>query len=551
MNYKLLLSSLFLIIFSIITSAQTPTYQLSIANDAFIGNNVYEFDVFLDNAISPNIFELGGLQMGITYNSAILNGGTLTCTMIAGTSELNAADQPNIFNTALDGVIRIPARNGAGAGSGTIIPLGYFSTRVGRFRMTNSKAFSSKGDRINLAFATTSPYPTSISAYVPGGGGGTRTDITTNGDFYYLLMMQYPPPACLLKAINPIQIDGNNIEFDIALIDTIGPFPYLGGKYCFNYNSAIANGGILSLALISSDLPTRYYDTLFQITSSYITIGQPDWPPPLISGFTITRNVQIIIGRFRLSNTKTFSLTNLGLTWRNSGESPITILYYTTNSVGFEGTPIETPSGNISYWELTPDITLPVELVSFTSVIQGRSVVLNWSTITEKNFYRFEIERTYMENSSWHYIGSVKAAVLSNSQKNYSFTDTKLLSGKYNYRIKMVDNDGSFKYSDVIEAEIAIPSMFDLSQNYPNPFNPSTKIDYQLPVDARVILEVYNIAGQRVAELVNQDQSSGYYRVSFESSAGRPSGIYIYRMTVIDKSSGKSFSSVKKMIMIK
>ena len=548
MNYKLLLSYLFLIIFSVLTSAQTPTYELSIANDAFIGNNVYEFDIYLDKAVmSPDIFELGGLYMGITYNSAILNGGTLTCTMIAGTSELNAADQPNSFNTALAGVIRIPAR--PFTGSGTIIPLGYKSTRVGRFRITNSKAFSSKGDRINLAFLSTSPYPTIIYAYVPGGGGGTRTDITTNGWFSYDLMMDYPPPACLLKAINPIQIDGNNIEFDIALIDTIGPFPYRRGSYCFNYNSAIANGGILSLALISSELPTRYHDTLFQITNSYIIIGQADWSP--MSDYPITKNVQIIIGRFRLSNTNTFSLTNLGLTWRNSGENPITSLYYSTNAVGYEGTPFLTPSENISYWELTPDITLPVELVSFTSAIQGRSVVLNWSTITEKNFYRFEIERTYMDNSSWHYIGSVKAAVLSNSPKNYSFTDTKLLSGKYNYRIKMVDNDGSFKYSDVIEADIDIPSMFDLSQNYPNPWNPTTKIDYQIPADARVILEVYNIAGQRVAEVVNRDQSAGYYSVSFEFSAGRPSGIYIYRLTAIDKSTGKSFTSVKKMMMVK
>ena len=551
MNYKLLLSSLFLITFSGVISPQTPYYRLSIANDAFIGNNVYEFDVFLDNASSPNIFELCGLSMGITYNSAILNGGTLTCTMIAGTSELNAADQPNSFNTALDGVIRIPARNGAGAGSGTIIPLGYFSTRVCRLRITNSKAFSSNGDLINLAFATTSPYPTSILAYVPGGGGGTRTNITTSGYFDYELWMDYPPPACLLKAINPIQIDRNNIEFDIALIDTLSTFPYYGGNYCFDYNSAIANGGSLSLALISSELPIRYYDTLFQITSSYFTIGQPDWPPPLISGYTITKNVQIIIGHFRLSNTNTFSLTNLGLTWRKSGDNPITKLYYTTNNVGFEGTPIETPSENISYSELTPDIMLPVELSSFTSASQGRSVVLNWSTSTEKNSDRFEIERTYMDQSSWHYIGSVKAAVLSNSPKNYSFTDTKLLSGKYNYRIKMIDNDGSFNYSDVIEEEISIPSMFDLSQNYPNPWNPTTKIDYQLPVDVRVILEVYNIAGQRVAELVNQDQSAGYYTMSFESSGGRPSGIYIYRLTAIDKSTGKSFSSVKKMMMVK
>jgi hypothetical protein len=72
----------------------------------------------------------------------------------------------------------------------------------------------------------------------------------------------------------------------------------------------------------------------------------------------------------------------------------------------------------------------------------------------------------------------------------------------------------------LIETVIAgIPMNFAISQNYPNPFNPSTKINYQVPNDSRVILEVYNIAGQKVAELVNQDQSAGYYTVDFGTTS--------------------------------
>ena len=96
-----------------------------------------------------------------------------------------------------------------------------------------------------------------------------------------------------------------------------------------------------------------------------------------------------------------------------------------------------------------------------------------------------------------------------------------------------------------------IPMNFAISQNYPNPFNPSTKINYQVPNDARVILEVYNIAGQKVAELVNQDQSAGYYTVDFGTTGKLSSGVYIYRINASDKTTGKNFTETKKMMLLK
>ena len=99
-----------------------------------------------------------------------------------------------------------------------------------------------------------------------------------------------------------------------------------------------------------------------------------------------------------------------------------------------------------------------------------------------------------------------------------------------------------------------IPVQFTLEQNFPNPFNPSTKIDYQVPIGSKVIMEVYNIAGQKVVELVNQDQSAGYYSIDFNSSSltkNISSGIYFYRMTAIDKATGNNFSAIKKMILLK
>jgi hypothetical protein len=203
------------------------------------------------------------------------------------------------------------------------------------------------------------------------------------------------------------------------------------------------------------------------------------------------------------------------------------------------------------------DGAMPVELSSFTSNINGRNISLVWETKTEKNSNKFEIERSVLDANStlaWASIGNVKASDLSNSPKQYSFADKNLQAGKYQYRLKMIDNDGSFQYSKIVETAVTLPKDFDLSQNYPNPFNPSTKINYNLPSDSKVTLEVYSIIGVRMAVLVDENQSAGFYSVNFASSSlnkNVSSGVYFYRINAIDKTTGKQFSSIRKMILLK
>ena len=92
--------------------------------------------------------------------------------------------------------------------------------------------------------------------------------------------------------------------------------------------------------------------------------------------------------------------------------------------------------------------------------------------------------------------------------------------------------------------ENSLPGTFMLSQNYPNPFNPSTVIGYQIPVNTDVRLEVFNMLGQSVALLVNEQKAAGSHTVSFDASA-LSSGIYIYRI----HSAG--FNQTRKMLLIK
>jgi hypothetical protein len=170
---------------------------------------------------------------------------------------------------------------------------------------------------------------------------------------------------------------------------------------------------------------------------------------------------------------------------------------------------------------------IPVELTSFTASQLLGEVTLLWSTATETNNSGFEIERKESLNG-WSSIGFVKGNGTTTNAQNYFFTDKPGKAGKYAYRLKQIDFNGTFAYSDIVEVEI-IPTVFKLNNNYPNPFNPSTVISYSLPIDAFVTLRIYNSIGEMVNELVNQYQPAGQYDMQFTSySHGQslPSGVY-------------------------
>ncbi len=217
---------------------------------------------------------------------------------------------------------------------------------------------------------------------------------------------------------------------------------------------------------------------------------------------------------------------------------------WTDPSIRFETTSTD---NSLTGFGIAPESATPVELQSFVAKTNGNSVVLNWHTATEVNNYGFEIQRS-TEKATWSKIGFVEGNGTSNSPKEYSFTDVVSQSGKYSYRLKQIDIDGSYKYSNVVEVNVVSPEKFELGQNYPNPFNPTTTIEYSIPnVGAsvqNVQLKIYDVLGREVATLVNQKQSSGNYKVKFDASKLN-SGVYFYTLRAGD------FVSTKKMILMK
>lgn len=189
------------------------------------------------------------------------------------------------------------------------------------------------------------------------------------------------------------------------------------------------------------------------------------------------------------------------------------------------------------------NVPLPVELTSFTANVSGKRVTLNWTTATEINNYGFEVERKQAQGN-WNKIGFVNGHGNSNSAKEYSYTDKGLAPGKYLYRLKQIDTDGTYEYSNEVEAEIIHPKEFVVEQNYPNPFNPETSISFALPQQSHVKVTIFNILGQEIETLVNETREAGQHTIDFNAD-GLNSGVYLYKIEA------GSFVQVKKMILNK
>ena len=246
--------------------------------------------------------------------------------------------------------------------------------------------------------------------------------------------------------------------------------------------------------------------------------------------------------RFKIVDSTLTSLLN----FRNAEPSP-TIVFKCTGTGGVPpGGTFAVPQLAAGTW-YSLDVPLPVELSSFKASIDQNVVNLKWQTKTEMNNYGFEIERASSMTSpiqGWEKIGFIEGSGNSISPKDYSFVDFNPSGGtKIIYRLKQIDLNGSFEYSNEVEVELT-PSEFALYQNYPNPFNPITNIKFDIPKTAKINLIVYNLLGEKIATLLDEDKEAGFYDVKFDASSFS-SGIYIYKLTAGD------FIQTKKMTFIK
>jgi len=190
---------------------------------------------------------------------------------------------------------------------------------------------------------------------------------------------------------------------------------------------------------------------------------------------------------------------------------------------------------------------VPVEFSSFEANVDGSSIKLIWSTATELNNKGFEIQMSE-DNLNFKKIGFVPGYGTSAEKHGYSYDVAGLKEGKYYFRLVQIDFDGTVSYSKVNDVDLVLPKEFSLSQNYPNPFNPTTRIQYAIGSRQFVTLKIYDILGNEVAALINEEKEAGIYKVDFNpsSSIQNPvSGIYFFTLHAGD------FVQTKKMLLLK
>ena len=193
-----------------------------------------------------------------------------------------------------------------------------------------------------------------------------------------------------------------------------------------------------------------------------------------------------------------------------------------------------------------PDISLPVELFSFSAEPKGAGITLQWVTESEVFNLGFILERSGDDHELWEEIASyrtheaLKGQGNTSSRTEYTFTDMTIEAGHgYYYRLSDVSIQGEITiYPPIFIQLVHPPKETLLEKAYPNPFNPQTYITYHLAEETQVKIAVFDMLGRSVKDLYNGRQYAGSYHVYWngtdENGMKVGSGTYIIRMQTDD-----------------
>ncbi len=219
------------------------------------------------------------------------------------------------------------------------------------------------------------------------------------------------------------------------------------------------------------------------------------------------------------------------------------LLKFENEAVDVFGNVSEVESNEVKFIPSSAPLCSPE--VRISAELKGDNVNVNWEVDDPAFVDKFIVERKIGD-------GFYQAVyqVASSNQKRYSFTDVISESNViYYYRVKRVNKNGSFEYSDEVKIGLGLKKDFEIIGNFPNPFNSETKIIYDLFNDTYVKLSVYDIVGREIAILVDGFQSAGRHEVTFNLNNVKiheiTSGIYFYKLQT------QRGYEVRKMIVIK
>jgi hypothetical protein len=356
---------------------------------------------------------------------------------------------------------------------------------------------------------------------------------------------------------NPRSIDTDDGACDIGAFE----FTPIIGSAALDIVNNFINNGTSTISFAGNNLATITWHTNGGTLPSILTaVFQPGVNPPYTSNGNKYANENLIINvpdgnGYLYDISYRYNLARMGTIESEPGfrlAKHSNSNWYQFSEIPNQTNKTITATGLNSFSVFSfgdNNAPLPVTISSFTSSVLGRNVCLVWNTEMEINNSSFDIERKIYSTNDWISVGHVNGKGSTNTPSSYTFTDENLYTGKYCYRLKQIDYNGNFQYHNLSAfIEISLPTIYYLSQNYPNPFNPYTNIDFNLPVDSKVTINIYDITGRRLRTVINKSMRAGYHTERFDASSFS-SGIYFY--TLYAKSSGQSFIATKKMVILK
>jgi hypothetical protein len=245
-----------------------------------------------------------------------------------------------------------------------------------------------------------------------------------------------------------------------------------------------------------------------------------------------------------------------GSTWYSEGGTDATgdsLSGSVTSSIDF------TTMGDFILGTVSADNPLPVEMddASVKLIATRVGIELHWETISEYENLLWEISRREKIGGEWEVIKKLDARGNSAEGTSYLVIDKNpSVNEIYEYMISDVSYNGVRTDHGPYEIQYEIPYDFKLHQNYPNPFNPTTRINFDLSKNGHVTIMIYNILGQKIKTLYNNEYfEAGYKTVTWN---GRndfglevASGMYFLRVIYRMSSNNKLFTGVKKMMVVK
>jgi len=216
-------------------------------------------------------------------------------------------------------------------------------------------------------------------------------------------------------------------------------------------------------------------------------------------------------------------------------------------------------AGAAYIYESVADLSLPVDLSSFSAAARDGQVTLKWTTASEINNDAFLLERSE-DGEKFELLTEIDGQGSTSNETNYSFTDNTVYNGfTYYYRLADRDINGVVTYHTIVnavpnamgidfESTDLIIENFALHSNCPNPFNPETSIRFDVPTISgklqNINLQIFNALGQLISTLYNGQISGGQYELKW-NAVNQPSGVYFLNFQ------SDQFVQTQKMILLR